>query len=81
MDLTAHVAMDSLDADELTQQRQLLRSLGTTGALPDHALAAQDPLGYLRDLERASAEARLVDPAGFGGFWWGVRNIEEQHVP
>lgn len=80
-DLTAHVAMDSLDADEVTLQRPLLRSLGVTGALPDHALAQRDPLGYLRALERASAEARLVDPAGFGGFWWAVRDVQGHHVP
>jgi SAM-dependent MidA family methyltransferase len=80
-DLTAHVAMDSLDADEVTLQRPLLRSLGVTGALPGHALAQRDPIGYLRALERASAEARLVDPAGFGGFWWAVRHVQGRHVP
>jgi hypothetical protein len=80
-DLTAHVAMDSLDADEVSRQRPLLRSLGVTGAVPDHSMAARDPLGYLRAFERASAEARLIDPAAFGGFWWALRHVRTQHVP
>jgi SAM-dependent MidA family methyltransferase len=80
-DLTAHVAMDSLAADVLTRQRALLGSLGMTGALPAHSLAGQDPLAYVRALERASAEARLIEPAGFGGFWWAVRPVQTQDVP
>ena len=42
-DLTAHVAMDSLEHDELGTQRDALRNLGVTAALPDHNLARTDP--------------------------------------
>ena len=64
MDLTAHVAIDTLDADEVQRQRDLLRELGLRGQTPPHALAASDPLGYLRALERAGAEAELIGPGG-----------------
>ena len=80
-DLTAHVAMDTLDADELHRQRDLLRSLGLTGARPDHALAGTDPLGYLRALERAGAEAELARRGGFGDFWWALKRVNGPVVP
>ncbi|GAB3885985.1 SAM-dependent methyltransferase [Terrabacter terrigena] len=80
-DVTAHVAMDSLDADELHRQRDLLQGLGFTGARPDHALASSDPLGYLRALERAGAEAELTRRGGFGDFWWAVKRIGRPDVP
>ena len=80
-DVTAHVAMDTLDADELHRQRDLLRSLGFTGARPDHALARTDPLGYLRALERAGAEAELARRGGFGDFWWAVKRVGGPDVP
>ncbi len=80
-DLTAHVAMDTLDADELYRQRDLLRSLGLTGARPDHALAGTDPLGYLRALERAGAEAELARRGGFGDFWWALKRVNGPVVP
>lgn len=79
-DVTAHVAIDSLDADEVLTQREALQALGTTGATPPHALAQADPLAYLRALERAGAQARLLDREGFGGFWWAVKHVEEQPV-
>jgi SAM-dependent MidA family methyltransferase len=75
MDLTAHVAVDTLDADEVGRQRDLLRELGVRGATPPHALAATDPIGYLRALERAAAEAELIRPGGFGDFWWAVKRV------
>jgi SAM-dependent MidA family methyltransferase len=74
-DLTAHVAMDSLDHDDLLDQRTLLRGLGVDGRLPPHELAQRDPQGYLRGLERASAAAALTDPGGFGGFLWAVKEL------
>ncbi|MGO4598949.1 SAM-dependent methyltransferase [Terrabacter sp. 2RAF25] len=80
-DLTAHVAVDSLDADELHLQRDLLRELGLTGARPDHAVAGTDPLGYLRALERAGAEAELSRRGGFGDFWWAVKRVGGPDVP
>ena len=63
-DLTAHVAMDSLDADELVHQRDILRRLGCRATGPEHARASDDPMAYLRALERASAEAELIRPGG-----------------
>lgn len=74
-DVTAHVAMDSLDADEVLTQREALQALGVTGATPPHALAQTQPLAYLAALERAGAEARLLDREGFGGFWWAVKHV------
>ena len=74
-DVTAHVAMDTLDADVVRTQREALQALGLTGATPPHALASADPLAYLAALERAGAEARLLDRDGFGGFWWAVKRV------
>ena len=75
-DLTAHVALDACAAaaehvaDWSTQldQRTALRRLGITGARPDLAKAAADPIGYVRALSRACAAAELTDPAGLGRF-------------
>ncbi|MGN6752168.1 MAG: SAM-dependent methyltransferase [Intrasporangium sp.] len=80
-DLTAHVAMDSLGAEELHRQRDLLVDLGFEARTPDHTAARTDPIGYLRALERASAEARLIDRSGFGAFWWAVKQVGSPHVP
>ncbi|MDV3220157.1 SAM-dependent methyltransferase [Intrasporangium sp.] len=80
-DVTAHVAMDSLWADGLASQRDLLRDLGLRGERPDHALAQSDPLAYLRALERASAEAELIRPGGLGDFWWAVKHVGAADVP
>ena len=80
MDLTAHVAVDSLDADEVGRQRDLLRRLGVRGQTPPHPLASGDPLGYLRALERAGAEGELMRPGGFGDFWWAVKRVAGRDV-
>jgi SAM-dependent MidA family methyltransferase len=74
-DLTAHVAMDSLDHDELVDQRTALQQLGVRASTPDHALARTDPAVYLRGLEHASAAAALLDPNGYGGFLWAIRSV------
>lgn len=79
-DVTAHVAMDSLDADEVVTQREALQALGVTGATPPHALAQADPPAYLAALERTGAQARLLDREGFGGFWWAVKRVQGQPV-
>ena len=79
-DVTAHVAMDTLDADEVLTQRDALRGLGLTGATPPHALSTTDPLGYLAALERTSIEARLLAPDGFGGFRWAVKRVRSHDV-
>ena len=80
-DVTAHVAMDTLEADVVQTQREALQALGVRGATPPHSLAVSEPLTYLAALEQASAEARLLDPAGFGGFWWAVKRVQGAVVP
>lgn len=79
-DITAHVAIDSLGADRVGLQRDLLRGLGVHGLLPDHTVAAADPLAYLRALEVCSAQAALIDPDGYGGFWWAVEEVSGRDV-
>ncbi|EWT03573.1 hypothetical protein N865_08970 [Intrasporangium oryzae NRRL B-24470] len=79
-DITAHVAMDTLDADEVTGQRAALRALGVRGATPPHELARTDPVAYLEALARTGAEALLIDPAGFGAFWWAVKRVRAATV-
>ncbi|MGO4343229.1 SAM-dependent methyltransferase [Pedococcus sp. 2YAF34] len=74
-DLTAHVAMDTLDHDELLDQRAALRRLGVDGATPPHDLALRDPGAYLRALEQSSAAALLTAPGGFGDFLWAVKRV------
>ncbi|CAM4060248.1 SAM-dependent methyltransferase [Janibacter anophelis] len=73
-DLTAHVAMDSLGADDLRSQRQVLRDLGVDGTRPTLDLARSDPAGYLADLARASRAAALTGP-GPGDFVWASRRV------
>jgi SAM-dependent MidA family methyltransferase len=70
-DLTAHVAVDSLGGELLTQ-RDALRALGVTGARPPRELASADPARYLRELAAASEAGELLDPDGLGGFWWAA---------
>jgi SAM-dependent MidA family methyltransferase len=72
-DLTAHVAIDSLEHDEVGTQRDWLRDLGGTAALPAHALARTDPARYVEALARSSATAALTDPNGLGAFHWVLR--------
>ena len=74
-DLTAHVAMDSLDHDELLDQRTALRSLGVQAATPPRQLAADDPAAYLRALSHASAASSLTARGGFGDFWWAIKRV------
>jgi SAM-dependent MidA family methyltransferase len=74
-DLTAHVAVDSLEQDECTTQREALAALGLQSASPDHALARSDPSGYLAALARATAVRALTDPGGFGAFHWVLRRV------
>lgn len=74
-DLTAHVAMDSLDHDELVDQRTALRGLGVDGRTPPIELASEDPQTYLRALAAASSAAALVAPGGFGDFLWALKRV------
>jgi SAM-dependent MidA family methyltransferase len=74
-DLTAHVAVDSLEHDELTTQRAALHALGAHARTPAHDLARTDPAGYLAALASASALGALTSPDGLGGFAWVLRRV------
>jgi SAM-dependent MidA family methyltransferase len=74
-DLTAHVAMDTLDHDDLLDQRTALRGLGLVGDLPPQDLARRDPAAYLSALQQASAAAVLTRRGGFGDFLWAVKRV------
>lgn len=73
-DITAHVAMDSLGADELHTQRDLLRGLGVDGTRPPLELARTDPARYLAALSWAS-EAAALTGSGTGDFVWALRRV------
>jgi hypothetical protein len=68
-DITAHVAVDSLDGQRC-RQRDALRALGVDATRPDLDLAHTDPMGYLAGLSRASEAAELTARDGLGDFWW-----------
>jgi SAM-dependent MidA family methyltransferase len=71
--LTAHVAVDSVAAavgGRVTTQREALRALGVSAALPAATLAAHDPSAYADALQAASDSAELLDPSGLGAFAW-----------
>lgn len=71
-DITAHVALDSCAAAtgaRLLTQRDALRGLGVSGAVPPRRAA------YAAALQQASDEAELLDPAGLGGFGWLVQEV------
>ncbi len=74
-DLTAHVAMDTLDHDELVDQRTMLHSLGLSGRTPPRELASADPAAYLRALTESSAVTALTAPGSFGDFLWAVKRV------
>jgi SAM-dependent MidA family methyltransferase len=74
-DLTAHVAMDTLDHDDLVDQRTALRGLGLDGRTPPHSLSRADPAAYLRALVASSAAAALTAPEEFGGFLWAFKRV------
>jgi len=71
-DLTAHVSMDSLGADELADQRTMLRLLGIDATTPSHSLARGDPSAYLAGLAQSSAAVALTARGGLGDFWWAI---------
>ena len=74
-DLTAHVAMDSLGADELVDQRTVLRRLGVSGATPPRELATSDPTAYLAALSTASAATALTARGSLGDFSWAFTAV------
>ena len=74
-DLTAHVAMDTLDHDDLIDQRTALRGLGLDSTTPPMSLAAREPQAYLRALEESSAAGALMARGGFGDFLWSIKHV------
>ena len=74
-DLTAHVAVDSLEHDEVTTQRAALRALGVDAGIPARDLAHSAPAAYLAALATASAAGALTAPEGLGGFRWVLRRV------
>ncbi|HET7304191.1 MAG TPA: SAM-dependent methyltransferase [Segeticoccus sp.] len=74
-DVTAHVAMDSLDHDDLLDQRRALQRLGLRAGTPSHALARRDPSAYLLQLAESSAAAALTARGGLGDFLWAFRYL------
>ena len=76
-DLTAHVAVDSLEHDELTTQRAALRDAGarrrhsrrTTSPAPTRPATSPPSRG-------ASAVGALTAPDGLGGFAWVLRRVQ-----
>jgi SAM-dependent MidA family methyltransferase len=80
-DLTAHVAIDAVAAapdvpSGLLTQRAALRALGVDGGRPPLELAYRDSRGYLAALARAGAAAELTDPAGLGGHYWLLHQVD-----
>lgn len=78
-DLTAHVAIDAVEAagtqagaagSDVTTQREALRALGISAARPELELARTNPAAYLRALSRTGEHAELLAPGGLGDFWW-----------
>lgn len=79
-DLTAHVAVDSLRADQLCTQREALHDLLGRPSLPPHELAGTRPTAYLEDLSRANALATLTRRGGLGDFWWAMTHRGAGHL-
>jgi SAM-dependent MidA family methyltransferase len=80
-DLTAHVAIDAVAAAPdvpygLFTQRAALRALGVDGGRPPLELAYRDAQGYLAALAQAGAAAELTDPAGLGGHYWLLHQVD-----
>jgi len=82
MNLTAHVAMDSVaDAGQrrglrtswVGSQRDALAGLGMLGERPPLSQAKSDPVGYVRALAEAGERADLRNPDGLGAFTWLVQ--------
>jgi SAM-dependent MidA family methyltransferase len=74
-DITAHVAVDALEHDELTTQREALHQLGLTPGTPPLDLSRTDPAAYLGALARSAALTALTETDGLGGFAWVLRRV------
>lgn len=71
-DLTAHLAVDTLGADRLVRQRDVVRDLLGPVTPPPHDLARRDPSAYLAALGQHSARTALSARGGPGDFWWAM---------
>lgn len=71
-DITAHVAMDTLGADELVCQRELFDRLGLRLPNPSRQLAHERPAAYLQQLAACGSYAALTAVGGLGDFWWAI---------
>lgn len=74
MDITAHVAIDSLlglaPTASATRQHQMLAELLGRPTTPRHDLAISQPSAYLQALAQHNADRVLREPDGLGDFWW-----------
>jgi len=68
-DITAHVAVDSLEGRRC-RQREALHALGIDAGRPPLDRAHTDPAAYVGALSRASEAAELTARGGLGDFWW-----------
>lgn len=71
-DITAHVAMDTLGAQQVLRQRDLFGRLGLKPDTPNVELARTDPPGYLGALAAVGAYGALTAIGGLGDFWWSL---------
>lgn len=70
-DITAHVALDSLQG-RLIPQQEALRLLGVDATPPPRELAKSDPREYLAQLAETASSAELLDRRGLGAYGWVV---------
>ncbi|MDF8264711.1 SAM-dependent methyltransferase [Luteipulveratus flavus] len=80
-DITAHVAVDSLDTSWRTRQRALLTELGVVARPAQHEMSRTDPGRYLAALAERSAGLSATAAQGLGDFWWFVREIGVRRQP
>ncbi|WP_344170986.1 SAM-dependent methyltransferase [Pilimelia columellifera] len=74
-DITAQVALDAVATAagrpfHLLTQRRALHALGVDGRRPALALAATDPVAYLRALSAAATATELTTPTTLGAHRW-----------
>ncbi|KNX36171.1 SAM-dependent methyltransferase [Luteipulveratus halotolerans] len=74
-DITAHVAVDSLETDWRTTQRALFGELGLVAPPAQHALSRSDPERYLAGLADRSAGLTATASPGLGDFVWFAREV------
>lgn len=70
-DITAHVALDSLQG-RLMSQQEALGLLGIRSDPPPRSLADSDPRGYLSLLASSASASELMDRRGLGAYGWVV---------